>query len=558
MRVKYVKPYIDEFYGAEKECYFHYNRDEAEPIIPYFVMDGGAAMFMRDRLHIEDSNTLLDKVMSGEFFKLWHMNGRFDWDTVFKIPEQKTMRNYEWHIFLQRLYILMPLAVSFYKTGDKIYADKFFELLTDWMEKHPYEAFDSSVSYFQTGFYWRDMQVAWRTMSLCISVFFLEKAFDQEKWKFIYDTIKLHANHLYEEALAHEIKGDAQNHVLQVGTVLIYVGTLFLEFKNASEYIRLGKIIVKQNLDKAIFPDGGSDEDSPSYSHFIARLYFDAYMLLKNNGYEAIEDVKESVQKQYELAYQFSRVNGKTVPFNDCYIMNAHNDIKIIESVSDIKVSWQKKSVLFKDSKLAVLRCGDYEVFVDAMKHTAWHQHAGRPNFTAYYRGKPIVIDSGCPNYDRESLRNNLASVSGHNAVYTKEGVFMSDREVQEDLKITEFVENEKITVEGTIKAKNTEYFVKRTIFISENGIKVKDYAKSEKEYTYKLDMHLCDKRYKNIEKGIKQLLGEHVLFLTCSEPHTVEMRPCMNDEGYIDVSVVVSTEQKTKEFESEFVFEVK
>ena len=62
----------------------------------------------------------------------------------------------------------------------------------------------------------------------------------------------------------------------------------------------------------------------------------------------------------------------------------------------------------------------------------------------------------------------------------------------------------------------------------------------------------------KNIEKGIKQLLGEHVLFLTCSEPHTVEMRPCMNDEGYIDVSVVVSTEQKTKEFESEFIFEVK
>ena len=40
MRVKYVKPYIDEFYGAEKECYFHYNRDEAEPIIPYFVMYG--------------------------------------------------------------------------------------------------------------------------------------------------------------------------------------------------------------------------------------------------------------------------------------------------------------------------------------------------------------------------------------------------------------------------------------------------------------------------------------------------------------------------------------
>ena len=93
MRVKYVKPYIDKFYGMEKESYFHYNRDEAEPIIPYFVMDGGAAMFMRDRLYIKDSNALLDKVMSGDFFTLWYMNGQFDWDTVFKFPEQNTMRN---------------------------------------------------------------------------------------------------------------------------------------------------------------------------------------------------------------------------------------------------------------------------------------------------------------------------------------------------------------------------------------------------------------------------------------------------------------------------------
>lgn len=556
MKINYVKPYIEKFYGKEKESYFHYNRDEAEPIIPYFVMDGGAFMFMRDRFRVDNSNDLLDLVMSGDFFKLWHMNGEFDWDTVFKIPEQDTMRNYEWHIFLQRLYILMPLAVRFYKTGDVKYADKFYDILTCWMEKHPYEKFDASISYFQTGFYWRDMQVAWRTMSLCISVFFLEKAFNEEKWQYIYDVIKLHANHLYEEALAHEVKGDAQNHVLQVGTVLIYVGTLFPEFENASEYIRLGKIIVKQNLDKAIFNDGGSDEDSPSYSHFIARLYFDAYMLLENNGYEEIAGVKESTEKQYELCYQMSRINGKTVPFNDCYIMDAHKDIKIIESVSDMKVSWQKKSVAFFESNLAVLRKGDYEVFIDAMKHTAWHQHAGRPNFTIYYKGEPLVVDSGCPSYDRANLRCMLASTSGHNAVYTKEGEFWGRDDIEENLKITDFSENE-ITVSGTVKAKDTEYYIKRTISVSENGVKVKDYATSETEYTFALDMHLTDKRYADGEFLVKQLLGEKVLYVTCPK-HKLEIRPCMCDENRLDVSVVISMEEKTKEFNSEFKFVVK
>ena len=557
MKVKYVKPYIDEFYAA-KDSYFHYNRDEAEPIIPHFVMDGGAFMFMRDRLRVDNSNDLLDLVMSGEFFKLWYMKGEFDWDTVFKIPEQDTMRNYEWHIFLQRLYILMPLAVRFYKTGDVKYADKFYELLTEWMDKHPYEKFDASISYFQTGFYWRDMQVAWRTMSLCISCFFLEKAFDKEKWHNIYEIIKLHANHLYEEALAHEIKGDAQNHVLQVGTVLIYVGCLFPEFENAKEYVRIGKVIVKQNLDKAIFADGGSDEDCPSYSHFIARLYFDAYMLLENNGYEPIEGVKESTQKQYELAYQFSRINGKTVPFNDSYVMDAHNDIKIVESISDLRVSWQKRSAAFFESNLAVLRAGDYDVFVDAMKHTAWHQHAGRPNVAIYYKGEPIVIDSGCSSYDRGTLRNQLASTAGHNAVFTKEGAFVYRDEIREDLKITEFVEGELVTVEGTVNAKETEYRVKRTVYISENGVKIKDWATSDEEYTYCLDMHLTDKRYIQCDGLVKQLLGEEVLYVTCPKECRVEMRPAMCDENRIDISAVVCIEQKTKCFESEFVFEVR
>ena len=310
-------------------------------------------------------------------------------------------------------------------------------------------------------------------------------------------------------------------------------------------------------LNKKLFHDGGSDEDCPSYNHFIARLYFDAYMLLENNGYEEIEGVKESTQKQYELCYQMSRINGKNVPFNDCYIMDAHKDIKIVESVSDIKVSWQKKSVAFFDSNLAVLRAGDYEVFVDAMKHTAWHQHGGRPNFAVYYKDEPLVIDSGCPSYDRGNLRQMLALTQGHNAVYTKEGAFWGKNEVDENLKITDFKGNE-ITIEGTVKAKNTEYYVKRTIFVSENGVKVKDYAKSETEYTFSIDMHLTDKRYTDSGCLVKQLLGEEVLCVSCPKEHTVEMRPAMNDENRIDISVVVSTEQKTKEFQCEFNFKVK
>jgi len=368
----------------------------------------------------------------------------------------------------------------------------------------------------------------------------------------------LHADHLYKEAVNNERRGNYGNHALQVGTVLIYAGCLFPEFENAKEYVRMGKIIVQQILERAIFPDGGSVEDSPTYSHFIARLYFDAYMLLENNGYETIEGLKESIQKQYAHLYQFCRVNGKTVPFNDSYITDAHHDIDIIESISDIKVLRQKKSVAFMESNLAVLRRGDYEVFVDAMEHTQWHQHAGRPNFAVYYKGDPVVIDSGGVNYDRYPLRNMLKSTSGHNAVYTKEGAFSYYEDVEENLKITEFVADEMVTVEGTVTVSDVQYYIKRTIQMLEDGVKVTDYATSEKEYTYCIDMHLSEKRYTDSRTVVKQLLGEQILYVTCPEDHTVEMRPCTNDENRLDISVVVATSKKTKTFTNEFTFQIK
>ena len=111
--------------------------------------------------------------------------------------------------------------------------------------------------------------------------------------------------------------------------------------------------------------------------------------------------------------------------------------------------------------------------------------------------------------------------------------------------------------VEGAVKAKGTKHFVKRTILVSENWVKVKDYAKSETEYTFSVDMHLTDKRYADSEFLVKQLLGEKVLHVTCPK-HKVEIRPCMCDENRIDVSVVIATEEQTKEFNCEFEFEVK
>ena len=560
MKERYQKPYIEEI-GAPREAWFHYAGAVNEPVFPYFVMDGGAFLFMNDRLGIADGDQLLEKVMDGSFFALWQKDGRFDWDAVFSLPAQDTMRNFEWHIFLQRLYILMPLAAAYKKTGEKRYAEKFLALLKDWMEKHPYEEFDASVSYFATGFYWRDMQVAWRTIVLAFSLFFLAGAFAKEDWLYLYAALQKHADHLYLEAGAHLKNGYAQNHVLQVGTALLYVGCLFGEFPNAQEYIALGKRIVKQNLDKAIFADGGSDEDSPSYSHFIARLYLDAHVLLINNGYESIPGLRESVVKQYELLYQFSTGDGKTLQLNDSYTMDVLHDLAVVQEIMPMEFSLKKESRLFPDSCLAVLRNENYEIFIDAMPLWAWHQHAGRPNIVAYYQNRPILVDSGACNYDDRNLRDEyLICAKAHNAVSCRELGAHSSANVKDHYAITRFETGDprRIEIEGTFACGEVCFALKRTVVLYADRFTVEDEARAEREYEFYNVMHLAPGRFTQTENGLIQQHGERLLHVQCGPDREIQLLPCVTQQNRLGVSPAVFVKNTGKGIKTFFEFQMR
>ncbi len=559
MKERYKKPYIEEI-GTPREAWFHCAGAEKEPVFPYLVMDGGAFLFMNDRLGIQNGDQLLEKVMDGSFFTLWQKDGHFDWDVVFGLPAQDTMRNFEWHIFLQRLYILLPLATAYKRTGERRYAQKYIELFKDWMQKHPYEAFDASISYFATGFYWRDMQVAWRTIVLAFSLFFLDGAFEKEDWLYLYAALQLHADHLYQEAEAHIQKGDAQNHVLQVGTALLYAGCLFGEFPNAQQYIEFGKNIVKQNLDKAIFADGGSDEDSPSYSHFIARLYLDAHVLLENNGYESIPGLKESIAAQYELLYQFSTKDNKTLQINDSYTMDVGHDLEIVQEIMPMDFIKRKESRLFPESCLAVLRNENYEIFIDAMPLWAWHQHAGRPNIVVYYKNRPILVDSGACNYDDRNLRDEyLISAKAHNAVSCEELGVHSCANVKDGYRITRFEtgDPQRVEIEGTFACGEVCFALKRTVVLYRDCFTVEDEAWAEKEYHFYNVMHLAPGRFTQTENGLIQQHGERLLYVKCGPEKEVQLLPCITQQNCLGVSPAVFIKNRGNRIKTFFEFQM-
>ena len=241
---EFKKPFGKELFGTENIAHYPYPREKliAEPIFPYFMLDGGAFNLMNDRFGSADGDHILELTCSGKLFEEFTHKGKFNWERSFAYIEGTDFKKkYEWQIWPQRLYMTIPLAHQFLKTGDRKYADAWMKLVKAWDEAHPYQEFIPEIHYLQTDMVWRDMQVAWRTMSLLHGLFMLQDApFTKEEWKYLYDFIELHVHHMYVEALDRLTRNHAQNHVLQIGVVLIMAGVMFHEFENTAEIIKIG------------------------------------------------------------------------------------------------------------------------------------------------------------------------------------------------------------------------------------------------------------------------------------------------------------------------------
>jgi len=419
----YVKPYIENIYGTSTAGQFPYTRELLceRPIFPTFVMDTGAKLLTRQVLGIDDGDDMLEKIMDGSIFDYYRRDGEFEWCRVLN-DFRKTDFLYEWeaHIWLARMYILLPLAQKFAITRDRKYSDAWFKIFSHWKENNPIYPFDRNIHRFKTTMVWSDMQIVWRMLNLIYSIFMLscdKDCFTPEQWCEIYKIMELHAQRIYDEAVWHAELHDADNHNLQMGMCMIMTGTLYPEFGHSEEFISTGKEVVKDNLEFSIFPDGVNEEGGISYTPFIARLYLEAHLLLSKNGHGGIEGMEESLEKQYSFIYQFSDPYGKTQQMGDSYTFDAVSDIELVKKLMPISITQKKISAVYENSCMAVLRNERFELFIDGLAMKRWHQHYGRMTYTLFVDGKIAVCDSGGVNYDCHDLREFLNSAQAHNTI---------------------------------------------------------------------------------------------------------------------------------------------
>jgi len=283
---------------------------------------------------------------------------------------------------------------------------------------------------------------------------------------------------------------------------------------------------------------------------------------LENNTASNIEGLRQSLEAQYEFLYQTSTYLDRTLQFGDSYALDTKRDFEIVKSISGITVSGVKKSVAYPCSKFAVLRKGELELFVDAMPQTASHQHTGRPNIAVYWKGIPVIADSGACNYDRRNFRMYLRACSAHNAVYSdildKEDVWNIREFIQETHTFSEITGEQckVLTIESTISYEDICYHVTRTIEVGTDHFSIRDKAHSDTPQQFRLRLHLAGLRVEDTPTKIRQLADNVIFNIQCPE-HTLELCPYVTAENEPGIAHVVCAAQNGNDFESEFFFTI-
>lgn len=502
-------------------------------IFPLFVLDGGAFFYTVEHIGAANGSDFVETLLSGKLLEPWIQDNDINWDKVIQGAEPGKPFPREKHCWINRLYFLLPIAQQFFRTRDEDWARLWLNYFEAWYQKHYNHSREAKLPRFldiarfqitillrmvlSLGVFanikrrltiarglkwlaWADMQLSWRLMVITHSVFLINDSLTlrDEHWQRIYHLILDHAERIYREIVA-ELKTFGQgNHFLHKGVALLYAGLLFPEMAHAREYVTLARKVVSRHMLAEITIDGLSVESSPSYSHFIARLHLEALLLLKANGESPIAGLKECIRKQYRFLSQTATPSRLSLPFSDSYHLDIDVDKAIVRMLMPQLSFGSSESLFFEESSFAVLRNADFTVFIDGTREDLYHHHKGKPHIILYYCRFPLLIDSGCCNYDRKDYREWYATPESHNIVLVEPmhiTIRSPDRAYDAHLRLFDFkneVDEKAISMIREFESPSLNYSWQRRVIVSASSVDIIDKVSSKKNVKCTLLFHLA------------------------------------------------------------------
>ena len=306
---------------------------------------------------------------------------------------------------------------------------KFKSLVQDWIEQNTigqsegWEAYPTSLR-----------MVNW---IFAFHIFAKEIELSPEFHEQLLRSLFKHALFL-ERNLEYHICG---NHLIKNGKALTFAG-LFFKGRESYRWYKKGTSLLWKELQEQILDDGGHFELSPMYHCIVLEDLLDIYNLIKHNkiSTQYKKNCKNNISNDQEPFFLLlrSKINqmldwlanivdgkGKIPLLNDSALSIAPEFSDLCAYAEKLGFSRPKRKedqvVFLRDSGYCILQNKNFCVLFDCGKigtsYLPGHAHCDMLSFVMYYKGIPVIVDTGVYEYNEGERRDYCRSTKAHNTV---------------------------------------------------------------------------------------------------------------------------------------------
>jgi len=355
---------------------------------------------------------------------------------------------------LSRFHQVWWLGKAYWVTRNERYAQKFGELIDDWIEENP----------VGKGPNWAvAMEAAIRACNWIAGYYFFceSKSLSSQFWLRFLKSLCAHGRFI-EHHLEYSWRNG--NHLLSDIVGLIFLGNFFRETSFSKKWLEWGVAQLQEEMEEQVCPDGVDYEKSTSYHRLVLELFYSAVILCKKNNIYLSESFLRRLERMFEFVQYYTRPDGSIPLIGDAddgrlFRFSMSEDINdhrhalsvgaILFERRDFRAAagkffqdtlWlfggegfekhqmlqgealQLNSRAFPRGGFYILRTSGAHVCVDTgdlgMMGHGGHGHNDTLSFELWVDGAPLIVDSGTYAYTFDAqARNEFRSTRAHNTV---------------------------------------------------------------------------------------------------------------------------------------------
>lgn len=382
--------------------------------------------------NIRYSKSSADQTVAGKvrISSIWHTfpDGDIDWFYNPTIERDDLFVDHEWQWQLGRMGYWGNLGRAYWGTGDEAYAQAFVKQLRSWVKQCPRPS--DSGNYAGS---------AWRTIECGIR---MGGSWPDAYHRFLHspsftdEDVILYVKSCIEQAQHLRKNPTSGNWLTMEMSGLYYVGALFPELKDASEWRSYAINQIYEELNKQFLPDGAQVELTPGYHQVALSNILKIPELARRVGRfdELPDDFVARTERAFEYNLYLMTPDRDMPRLNDSWHVNVpgtmRDAIELFPDRQDFRwiATDGKEGVLpaevshpFPYAGYYVMRSGwdrgaNYLCF-DAGPLGYGHVHQDKLSVLLWPYGREMLFDGGGGSYERSQWRSYDTNTFSHNTV---------------------------------------------------------------------------------------------------------------------------------------------